>query len=48
MNTELIKQAEEQKNELFELLFYMAKGTGYKIIIEGKELNNDKVISYNL
>ena len=48
MNTELIKQAEEQKNELFELLFYMAKGTGYKIIIEGKELNNDKVIGYKL
>ncbi|MCB0508589.1 MAG: DUF4230 domain-containing protein [Bacteroidetes bacterium] len=39
LNTELIKQAEEQRSELFELLFYMAKQSGYKIIIEGKELN---------
>ncbi len=38
LNTELIKQAEEQRSEMFDLLFYMAKQNGYKIIIEGKEL----------
>lgn len=35
---ELVKQAEEQKRELFDLLFYMAKENGYKIISEGKAL----------
>ncbi|MEZ5054666.1 MAG: DUF4230 domain-containing protein [Chitinophagales bacterium] len=38
LNTELIKQAEEQRSEMFDLLFYMAKQNGYKIIFEGKEL----------
>lgn len=38
LNTELIKQAEEQKADLLDLLFYMAKSNGYKIIIEGKKL----------
>lgn len=38
LNTELIKQAEEQRSEMFDLLFYVAKQNGYKIIIEGKEL----------
>lgn len=44
---ELIKQTEEQKNELFELLFYMAKGNGYKIIVEGKELNKNMQTKLN-
>jgi hypothetical protein len=38
LNAEIIKQAEEQKQDLFDLIFYMAKQNGYKIIIEGKEL----------
>lgn len=39
LSMELIRQAEEQKDELFDLLFYMAKGNGYSIIIEGVSLN---------
>jgi len=35
---EIIKQAEEQKQDLFDLIFYMAKQNGYKIVVEGKEL----------
>ena len=38
LNAELIKQAEEQKNDVLDLIFYMAKENGYKIIIEGNEL----------
>lgn len=38
LNAELIKQAEEQKKDLFDLIFYMAKQNGYKIIVEGNEL----------
>lgn len=38
LSTELIKQAEEQKKDMFDLIFYMAKQNGYKIIIEGNEL----------
>lgn len=38
LNAELIKQAEEQKQDLFDLIFYMAKQNGYKIIVEGNEL----------
>jgi hypothetical protein len=38
LSPELIKQAEEQKNDLLEMLFYMAKENGYKIMIEGNEL----------
>lgn len=45
LNTELIKQAEEQRTELFDLLFYMAKQNGYKIIIEGKELHEMNIVS---
>ncbi len=45
LNAELIKQAEEQRTELFDLLFYMAKQNGYKIIIEGKELHEMNIVS---
>lgn len=38
LNAEVIRQAEEQKNDLFELLFYLARQNGYKIMIEGSEL----------
>jgi len=38
INAEIIKQAEEQKQDLFDLIFYMAKQNGYKIVVEGKEL----------
>lgn len=38
LSTELIKQAEEQRKDMFDLIFYMAKQNGYKIIIEGNEL----------
>ena len=38
LSTELIKQAEEQKKDMFDLIFYMAKQNGYKILIEGNEL----------
>lgn len=38
LNAEIIKQAEEQKQDLFDLIFYMAKQNGYKIVVEGKEL----------
>ncbi len=35
LSTELIRQADEQKNELFDLVFYMAKNNGYSVIVEG-------------
>jgi len=38
LSAEIIKQAEEQKKDLFELIFYMAKQNGYKIIVDGNEL----------
>lgn len=38
LNADLIKNAEEQRADMFDLLFYMAKQGGYKIIIEGSEL----------
>jgi hypothetical protein len=38
LNAEIIQQAEEQKQDLFDLIFYMAKQNGYKIVVEGKEL----------
>lgn len=38
LNPALIKQAEEQRKDLFDLLFYMAKQNGYTIIIEGNVL----------
>lgn len=38
MNGDLIQKAEEQKSDIFDLLFYMAKENGYTIIIEGSEL----------
>lgn len=45
LNTELIKQAEEQRSEMFDLLFYVAKQNGYKIIIEGKELQEMNIVA---
>jgi hypothetical protein len=44
LSQELIRQAEEQKADLFDLLFYMAKGNGYKIIIEGKILESSPAV----
>ncbi len=44
LNAELIKQAEEQRSDMFDLLFYMAKQNGYKIIIEGNELQEMHII----
>lgn len=38
LSPEIIRQAEEQKNDLFELIYYLAKANGYKVIIEGQEL----------
>ena len=38
LSTELIKQAEEQKKDVLDLIFYMAKENGYKIVVEGNEL----------
>jgi hypothetical protein len=38
LNAEIIKQAEEQKQDLFDLIFYMAKQKDYIIVVEGKEL----------
>lgn len=38
LSAELIRQAEEQKNDVLGLIFYMAKQNGYKIIVEGNEL----------
>ena len=44
LNAELIKQAEEQKQDVLDLIFYMAKDSGYKITINGillqKEANS--------
>ncbi|HRB92016.1 MAG TPA: DUF4230 domain-containing protein, partial [Chitinophagales bacterium] len=47
LNAELIKQAEEQRADMFDLLFYMAKQNGYKIIIEGNELQEMHIIQKN-
>ncbi len=38
LSMELIRQAEEQKDDLFDLLFYMAKENGYSIVVEGNSL----------
>lgn len=38
LNAEITKQAEEQKKDMLDLIFYMAKQNGYKIIVEGSEL----------
>ncbi|MBK9794362.1 MAG: DUF4230 domain-containing protein [Sphingobacteriales bacterium] len=38
LSTELVKQAEEQKKDVMDLIFYMASQNGYKIIVEGTEL----------
>ena len=41
LNAELIKQAEEQKRDVLDLIFYMAKDSGYKIIINGIPLQQE-------
>ncbi len=38
LSAELVKQAEEQKKDVMDLIFYMAHQNGYKIIVEGTEL----------
>lgn len=38
LSTALVQQAEEQKKEILDLIFYMAKENGYKILIDGNEL----------
>jgi len=38
LSADLIRQAEEQRKDLFELIFYMATQNGYTITIEGKTL----------
>ena len=38
LSAELVKQAEEQKKDVMDLIFYMASQNGYKIIVEGTEL----------
>ena len=48
LNAEIIKQAEEQKQDLFDLIFYMAKQNGYKIIVEGNELKPLKIVRGSL
>ncbi|MBK9328201.1 MAG: DUF4230 domain-containing protein [Sphingobacteriales bacterium] len=45
LSMELIRQAEEQKNDLFDLLFYMAKGNGYSIVVEGSSLTPKNYIN---
>ncbi len=42
LNAELIKQAEEQKQDVLDLIFYMAKDSGYKIIINGIQLQQEQ------
>jgi preprotein translocase subunit SecF len=41
--TDILKQANEQRFEHLELIYYLAKSTGWKVLIEGKELNNIKI-----
>lgn len=38
LSTDLLNKAEEQRKDMFDLLFYMAEQNGYKIIIEGTAL----------
>lgn len=38
ISTDLLSKAEEQRKDMFDLLFYMAEQNGYKIIIEGTAL----------
>lgn len=45
LSAELIKQAEEQKNDVLDLMFYMAKENGYKIIVEGNELKPIEIVN---
>jgi preprotein translocase subunit SecF len=41
--TDILKQANEQRFEHLELIYYLAKSTGWKVFIEGKELNNIEI-----
>jgi hypothetical protein len=43
--TDLMKQAEAQRAEIFSLLYYMAKSSGWKIVISGKELMEDQKLN---
>lgn len=45
LSIELIKQAEEQKKDVMDLIFYMAHQNGYKIIIEGTELKRIGIVN---
>jgi len=46
--TDILKQADEQKVEIFSLIYYMVKSTGWKIEVEGKELKEfNGIINYN-
>lgn len=46
--TDILQQADAQKLEIFSLIYYMAKSTGWKIEIEGKELKETNgIINYN-
>lgn len=48
LNAALINQAEEQKNEILDLIFYFAKSNGYEIILGGSELKPIETTPNNL
>lgn len=37
--TNIIEQANDQRYEYFELIYYLAKSTGWKVLLEEKEIN---------
>ncbi|MCB9033351.1 MAG: DUF4230 domain-containing protein [Chitinophagales bacterium] len=39
-SSDLLQQADEQRRELFSLIYYLAKDTGYKVVVEGKPLQD--------
>lgn len=46
--TDILEQADAQKSEVFSLIFYLAKSTGWKIELEGKTLIEENgIVKYN-
>ncbi|QQR97896.1 MAG: DUF4230 domain-containing protein [Sphingobacteriales bacterium] len=45
--TNIIQQANEQRFEHLELIYYMAKSTGWKVLVDGKELSQKNIQELN-
>jgi len=45
--TNIIQQANDQRFEHLELIYYMAKSTGWKVLVDGKELSQKNIQELN-